>query len=59
MGKYASAAQERWANTPAGIKALGKGEVDKRNAASKGKKLPERVAKLAKGGMFRGGKRGS
>lgn len=57
MGKYASAAQERWANTPAGIKALGKGEVDKRNAASKGKKLPERVS-LAKGGVVRKGKRG-
>jgi hypothetical protein len=40
---YKSAAQRRWAHTPAGTKALGGPEkVAEWDAATKGKKLPER-----------------
>jgi len=40
---YKSKAQERWGNSPAGKKALGKKGVAEWNAASKGAKLPEKV----------------
>jgi hypothetical protein len=41
---YKSAAQRRWAHTKAGTKALGgKSKVGEWDAASKGKKLPEKV----------------
>jgi hypothetical protein len=41
---YSSLAQERWAHTPAGTKALGgKDKVAEWDAASKGKKLPKKV----------------
>ena len=40
---YKSKAQERWAHTPAGVKALGgKAKVAEFDAASKGMKLPDR-----------------
>ena len=47
--RYASSAQEKWANSPEGVKSLGRAEVDGRNAASKGKKLPEHVKPAKKG----------
>jgi hypothetical protein len=40
---YKSKAQERWAHTKAGKKALGKKGVAEFDKASKGKKLPKRV----------------
>lgn len=41
---YESDAQRRWAHTKAGMKALGgKAKVAEWDAASKGKKLPERI----------------
>lgn len=41
---YESLAQERWAHTPAGTKALGgKDKVAEWDSATKGKKLPQRV----------------
>ena len=41
---YKSKAQDRWAHTPAGTKALGgKSKVAEWDAATKGKKLPERT----------------
>lgn len=40
---YASRAQERWGNSPAGEKALGKAGVAEWNESSKGLKLPEKV----------------
>lgn len=46
---YKSDAQRRWAHTPAGMKALGGPEkVAEWDAASKGKKLPERVKQSGK-----------
>ena len=39
---FKSMKQERFANTPAGKKAMGKDVVSEFNQASKGKKLPER-----------------
>lgn len=43
---YKSKRQERWAHTEAGEKALGgKGKVAEWDAASKGKKLPEKSSK--------------
>lgn len=46
---YKSKAQERWAHTPAGIKALGgKAKVTEWDQASKGIKLPERAKKKTK-----------
>ncbi len=43
---YKSQAQERWAHTAAGEKALGgKGKVKEWDRASKGKKLPARKNK--------------
>lgn len=43
---YVSDAQRRWAHTAKGIKALGgKAKVAEWDRASKGKKLPARVAK--------------
>lgn len=49
---YQSTAQERWAHTPSGEKALGGPEkVKEWDAASKGMKLPERkMTHYAKGG---------
>lgn len=41
---YKSLAQERWAHTAAGTKALGgSGAVSEWDAASKGKKLPKKA----------------
>lgn len=46
---YKSKAQERWAHTPAGKKALGgDAAVKEWDAASKGKPLPEKVKKGTK-----------
>lgn len=42
---WKSKQQEKWGNSPAGIKALGKKGVAEFNAKSKGKKLPKRVTK--------------
>ena len=42
---YKSLAQERWAHTKAGMKALGKKKVKEFDKASKGKKLPKRAKK--------------
>lgn len=42
---WKSRQQEKWGNSPAGKKALGKSGVDEWNAASKGKKLPKKVKK--------------
>ena len=44
MSPYKSKAQQRWAHTPAGTRALGgKRKVREWDRASRGKKLPERV----------------
>jgi hypothetical protein len=40
---YKSLAQEGWAHSPAGKKALGEAGVKEWDAATKGKKLPEKV----------------
>jgi hypothetical protein len=40
---FVSRAQQRWGNSPAGHKALGEAGVKEFNAATKGKKLPEKV----------------
>jgi len=45
MSPWKSLAQERWGNSKSGQKALGKKGVAEWNAASKGKKLPEKVSK--------------
>lgn len=43
---FKSKAQQKWGNSPAGVKALGgKKKVAEWNAATKGKKLPARVKK--------------
>lgn len=43
---YKSLAQERWAHTPKGIKALGgKKKVSEWDVASKGLKLPKKLKK--------------
>ena len=42
---YKSQAQERWAHTPNGEKALGKAGVKEWDAASEGKKLPKKAPK--------------
>lgn len=41
---WKSDAQRRWGNSPSGHKALGDRGVNEWNAASKGKKLPEKVS---------------
>ena len=43
-----SKAQLRWVNSPEGMKALGLRGVEEWDIASRGKKLPERVAKKKK-----------
>lgn len=40
--QYDSLAQERWAHTPSGVAALGQEDVDGKDAASKGLRLPPR-----------------
>jgi hypothetical protein len=46
---YKSKAQERWAHTPAGEKALGgKNKVHEWDESSKGKRLPEHTPKKKK-----------
>ena len=46
---YSSKAQQGWAHTPAGIKALGgKSKVAEWDSASKGIKLPKRAKKKVK-----------
>lgn len=40
---WKSRQQEKWGNSPAGQKALGKAGVSEWNAASKGLKLPKKV----------------
>lgn len=43
---FVSKSQQRWGNSPAGIKALGgKRNVTEWNKATEGKKLPQRVKK--------------
>jgi hypothetical protein len=42
---WKSKSQERWGNSPAGKKALGKQGVQEWNQESKGKKLPNKVKK--------------
>jgi hypothetical protein len=46
---FKSKAQERWGNSPAGKKALGKEGVKEWDSATKGKKLPEKVKPPRKG----------
>jgi hypothetical protein len=41
---YTSDAQRRWAHTPTGRAALGQADVEGKDALSKDKELPERVA---------------
>ena len=48
---YVSLAQEGWAHSPAGEKALGKAGVAEWDHATKGKHLPERVQAHSKGGV--------
>lgn len=48
---WKSKKQERWGNSPSGQKALGKAGVAEWSAASKGKKLPMRAAKMKHGGI--------
>lgn len=43
---WVSKKQEAWGNSPAGQKALGKSGVAEWDAASKGKKMPERKYKI-------------
>ena len=43
MGKWDSEAQRRWGNSKVGIEQLGQAEVNRRNKASEGHRLPERV----------------
>ena len=51
---YQSLAQERWAHTPAGTKALGgKGKVAEWDAATKGKKLPEKKTEKKRKSLYR------
>jgi hypothetical protein len=45
---FVSKKQERWGNSPSGIKALGSGGVKEWDQASKGLKLPEKVGALRK-----------
>lgn len=46
---FISSAQQRWGNSPAGVKALGgPAKVAEWNSASKGMKLPKRIHKAAK-----------
>lgn len=45
---FVSKAQQRWGNSPAGKKALGSAGVAEWNAATKGKKLPQRKRKKRK-----------
>ena len=45
---YKSLAQERWAHTKEGMKALGPAKVKEFDQASKGKKLPRKVKKRRK-----------
>ena len=51
---YTSDAQRRWAHTKTGTEALGgPSKVAEWDKASKGKNLPERAPKMAKGGSVR------
>jgi hypothetical protein len=45
---FVSKAQQRWGNSPSGVKALGKSGVHEWNAATKGKKLPLRLSAMKK-----------
>lgn len=45
---YKSDQQRKWAHTEKGTKALGASRVKEYDAASKGKKLPKKVAKKKK-----------
>ena len=47
---YKSTAQERWAHTIMGMKALGKKKVSEWDKMSKGLKLPKHVKKTKKNG---------
>ncbi len=40
---WKSTKQERWGNSPSGIKAMGKSAVSEFNSASKGMKLPSSI----------------
>lgn len=42
---WKSASQQKWGNSPAGVKALGAAGVKEWNAATRGKKLPKRKTK--------------
>ena len=54
---YKSQAQERWAHTPAGTRALGgSAKVSEWDSASKGKELPAKVSAPMKGTPNKGGK---
>ena len=48
MAPWKSERQERWGNSAAGLKALGKKTVAEFNAASKGKPLPHKAIKVPK-----------
>ena len=49
---FVSKAQQRWAHTPAGIKALGgKSKVKEWEDATNYSKLPERVQHFSEGGL--------
>jgi hypothetical protein len=45
---WKSAAQQKWGNSPSGVKALGATGVKEWNAATRGKKLPARLGPKAK-----------
>jgi hypothetical protein len=45
MSPWKTAKQERWGNSPAGKKAMGKAKVKEFDQASKGLKLPEKASK--------------
>lgn len=45
---YKSLAQERWAHSPTGEKALGSAGVKEWDQATKGKKLPEKTSEKHK-----------
>jgi hypothetical protein len=47
MSPWASKAQQKWGNSPAGHKALGDAGVSEWNAATKGKSLPSRITPAA------------
>ena len=45
---WLSQAHRRWGHSPAGVKALGKAKIAEYDAATEGKRLPEKAKKRGK-----------